>query len=830
MTEATRNETPSAGLTPDQKAAHEFLTELRTRIALQPLPYQSGVEARALESLWELFALARKAIKDNPGCTVFARDASDMLNVTLRPMTAKWHRAHADGRLDTRDGSDAFRGDLETLRGELLATADHLHRMAYGTPFADAESPGPMQPIDIEACTRPMRFGIEPDHLTDAPTAHAINQDEANDVWLRRAHHGIATPGGEDAIGLALSGGGIRSATFCLGAIQVLAERNLLKDIDFLSTVSGGGYVGSFLSSRLGNGEPQADLAGPHGPDPAPVRYLRQHAKYLSAADLWQAWSMVTATLAGMLLNWTAPLFALAAVALVVAAAPDMLAWPALVLPWLGGLSAAALLAYGTAIRVDGDYTDRWGVALGCALGVTAAAGFAWLVVSGYDVWQFAWSPDGFASWHLLAIVGAVASAMPAVMRFVPILQKPAVQKIVLRVALALAGIVLPLAAVAAFYAFLDLGLRNACWLLAVVLLFGLVSWFGLNINLTGPHRLYRDRLAATFVQPSEQDTDVWPLTELNPGRSAPYHLINTTVNLPASHSERLRDRHSDFFLFSKHWSGAPSTGYQRTGLWRANGQPVDLATAMAVSGAAFSSSMGLASMPTLRALLTFLNVRLGFWIRQPGMGRLWRAPGFSCLMREMTGVGMSEDAAWLNLSDGGHIENMAVYELLRRRSKLIISIDGEADPESAFHGHLTLVRHAQIDFGIRIDSHLDDLRPQGATRFSKTHYMFCRIHYPPRAGETDEEVGLLLYVKLSATGNEAELIKRYRLTHPDFPHQTTLDQFFDEEQFEAYRELGAHVMDGLFSAALTNGQTRPESVRTWFRSLARNLLEPLPG
>jgi hypothetical protein len=80
MTEATLKEYPSGGLTPDQKAAHEFLSELRTRISVQPLPYQSGVEARALESLWELFALARKAMKDNPGCEAFAHLTSDLLN------------------------------------------------------------------------------------------------------------------------------------------------------------------------------------------------------------------------------------------------------------------------------------------------------------------------------------------------------------------------------------------------------------------------------------------------------------------------------------------------------------------------------------------------------------------------------------------------------------------------------------------------------------------------------------------------------------------------------------------------------------------------------
>ena len=95
----------------------------------------------------------------------------------------------------------------------------------------------------------------------------------------------------------------------------------------------------------------------------------------------------------------------------------------------------------------------------------------------------------------------------------------------------------------------------------------------------------------------------------------------------------------------------------------------------------------------------------------------------------------------------------------------------------------------------MRIEAKLDDLRRDPQTGYSKCHFHLCRIYYP-------EGVGLLLYIKLSVTGNESELIKRYRINNPDFPHQTTLDQFFDQEQFEAYRELGVHAAEGLFRPA----------------------------
>ena len=127
--------------TPDQAAAHQFLTELRTRISTQPLPYQHGVEARALESMWEVFGQAREAIKENPGCEEFARRTTEVLNLVVRPLTAKWHRAFEDGRLNGRDGADEFRGELEGTQKKLRKFAAELHEMAYGKAQEDALAP-----------------------------------------------------------------------------------------------------------------------------------------------------------------------------------------------------------------------------------------------------------------------------------------------------------------------------------------------------------------------------------------------------------------------------------------------------------------------------------------------------------------------------------------------------------------------------------------------------------------------------------------------------------------------------------------------------------------
>lgn len=824
--------------TPDQAAAHELLTELRTRIATQPLPLQFGVEARALESLWEVFARAREAMKNHPGCEAFAREATAMLNLDLRPVTSKWHRAYTEGRLGSRDGANEFRADLAAVRAKLCAFADRLHLMAYGTRRADRDTPAPMDDDAVGALFADLPFGIPARNgLIDDATVEGINAAEALAVRTRREHHGIDAAA--NAVGLGLSGGGIRSATFCLGVTQVLAERGLLRDVDFLSTVSGGGYLGAFLTTRLDSAAAYGGVAAPHGPDTGPIRHLRRRAKYLLADNLRERWGMVTATLAGMLLNWTAPLFllCLAAMAAIVTPSAYLPSWGTLFLAG-AALTAASLLVYAFRMR----FRQRTGSGpLAAAAAFTALAGCLWLLE---------WTYGRLANQHLLAgwrlrledsgliasgLLAAVATAVPAMLHFLPVLREPAIRKVLLRTALILAGLILPLGAVAA--AFLLYGLGNSgpggfAALAALTVVSGLVALLLLNINLTGPHRLYRDQLARTFIQLRDGDAAAVPLEGINAGGFAPYHLINAAANLPTSADIRLRERRSDFFLFSREWCGAPAIGYAPTARWTAHGTPIDLATAMAVSGAAASSLMGLGSMPALSALLAFLNVRLGYWIRRPGakarraVPGFTDAPGFSCLMREMLGVAMSEEQAWINLSDGGHIENMGVYELLRRRCKFIVSVDGEADPRSGFQGHLTLVRHAQIDFGIRMEPDLTQLRPDLTSRFSQSHAMLCRVHYPAAGGEP-AGTGLILYLKLSVTGNELELIKRYRALNPDFPHQSTLDQFFDEEQFEAYRQLGVHVAEGLFSPALLAGGRPPSTVRDWFESLAGNLLLP---
>ena len=855
--------------TPDQLAAQQLLAELRTRISTQPLPYQHGRATRALESMWEVFVQARDAIKKNPGCEKFADRTTEVLNLVVRPLTAKWDQAYAEGRLNGRDGSDEFRGELLRVQEKLREFAKELHEMAYGRHHTDALTPPAISFDEIDALFKPLAFGFTA-HIPElSGVADDIRKDEAAAVDARRRL--LARKDGNtsalaqtDAVGLALSGGGIRSATFSLGAVQVLAEKGLLKEVDFLSTVSGGGYIGSFLTQQIGTGGEWKDVAAPHGPDTEPIRRLRQRAKFLTARSLWEAWGMVTATAAGMMMNWMVPLLVLVVLAALTVQFKGLeqtwvfWKWP---VDLALGLSILTGVVYFGLLRAQSQWAKRASVCLGMALAVGLIALAAWALSSVFGILfphrddhltidnQTAseagrnWPPwFGFGSLS----VGAVATLVPLVLRYVPLLENPKIRKAVTKVALLLAGIFLPLLGITVFFLLCAVGTEKVgswpliagmsglqtLWIVAGLLT--LLAIFFLNINLTGPHRLYRTALSRAFVERDEKKDLDFALADINPENSAPYHLINAAVNLPSSKAPGLRDRKCDFFFFSKHWSGSPVVDYEATKKWKMNGKSVDLATAMAISGAAFSANMGLGSIAPLRALLAFLNVRLGFWIRKPQVGGWWglpkwKHPGFMCLLREMGGFGMAEDDRWLNLSDGGHIENLGVYELLRRRCKFIICVDGESDPTFTFQGLMTLIRHAQIDFGVGIDARLDDLRRDPQTGYTESHFHLCRIHYPRTkvSGVTSPEgTGLLLYVKLSLTGNESELIKRYRINNPEFPHQTTLDQFFDQEQFEAYRQLGVHATEGVFLPALMD-QVRPNSVPEWFRKLSESLFEP---
>ena len=217
-----------------------------------------------------------------------------------------------------------------------------------------------------------------------------------------------------------------------------------------------------------------------------------------------------------------------------------------------------------------------------------------------------------------------------------------------------------------------------------------------------------------------------------------------------------------------------------------------NLGLAMAISGAAASPNMGFYSSTPVAFLMTVFNVRLGQWLGNPRNRRTSRraSPGLGlwCLVNELLG-GTNDEAAYVYLSDGGHFDNMGLYELVKRRCGLIIVCDAEADEHYGFSGLGNAIRRCRIDLGIDIDLNTSEIAPKEAGGLSTEHCAVGTIHYEyaDRAAPT----GTIVYFKASLIGDESADVKNYKKGHASFPHEPTIDQWFSESQFESYRQLG---------------------------------------
>ena len=221
----------------------------------------------------------------------------------------------------------------------------------------------------------------------------------------------------------------------------------------------------------------------------------------------------------------------------------------------------------------------------------------------------------------------------------------------------------------------------------------------------------------------------------------------------------------------------------------------MDLATAFAITGAAVDPNTYATRSRPLSFLMTLLNIRLGFWIGNP------RIPIFSrinfrpwwwiYMLYEMLGRGLREDRLQLHLSDGGHFENLGLYELIRRRCRYIIVSDATADPNFSFSDLAKAIELVRVDFGAEIHINVSDIQQRGDKNCSKHAFARGTITYIPNDRGDEAEKAELLYIKTALIDNLTEDIYGYQRAHKAFPDETTADQFFTEPQFEAYRELG---------------------------------------
>jgi hypothetical protein len=829
-------------------AAHELWVELFTRITAQNLHFRSGQEEAAVKSIVGLFETTRKLMRASPGADEFLTLASGMLE-TIRPYTARWH-----GLLDPNNQflgpvqRTQFRMELSVLQNHLRKFADALKSLSEGDPglLPPGLPPKPLTPDLGANVAMGLAYG-DAAGSNQGPYAR-MDQLERLHVVGRRTRSLPIDDKVLNGTGLALSGGGIRSATFCLGVARVLAARGFLTEFDYLSTVSGGGYLGAFLSSQMAPEGSQQDpdpngaaifkqTFGEKAVDSQEVRYLRNNSKYLLPATVFDRLKLIGLLISGFLttglLGLAVPVFAAFTVHLL--ASVGLLEMPSRTGEYSVSrplLSAAVIPAVLAAVCwLLRPVTPIWRRAR--KLLDNTAAGALIVVLAALAI--LATPPmqkllDGMSNWKISSITlsglvsiltgAAVAKAVSVAWRF-----RKALSRLFI-----LSGIVLFTIVYLAMTDLLTRGIPNSDphlpafmsaagvehWV-GIALLIWLVWAASINLNLTGLHRYYRDALSQCYLR----NRDPAPaLTELS-GR-LPYHLINTTVNLTSRRVAELRGRGGDFFLLSKYFCGSPILGYQPTQDVVRMNSDLDLATAMAISGAAASTNMGWQTYHQYRVLMAIFNVRLGYWLRWRTGGWGWLASNaFVQFTRELLGL-LGERSSTINLSDGGHIENLAVYELIRRRLKFIVCVDGGMDAEMVCADLSRLQRLVAIDFGYHIDFDPSDLKTRNS--FSSNYGMLVKVDYTPqiKAGGP-KQLGWLLYIKLSMLGTEPNYLLDYRRENPLFPHQSTIDQFFDEAQFEAYRQLGESAARHFL--ALNPADAKPGDFATWFQSLAETLL-----
>lgn len=717
--------------------------------------------------------------------------------------------------------------------------------------------------------------------------------------------------------GLALSGGGIRSASFCLGVLQALdsltdhREPHVLDALDYLSTVSGGGYIGTSLSLGLIRGDGSFPFDSRLDAEETPeTKHVRHYANFLVPRGTIDYLISAAIVIRGLLVNAlivTPPVLLLAVLTVLCDPfvadrfAPGVRAlnlhggrlpfgaFP--VTASLGCAFAAALL--GTAVWISLTF-ERSGLrareTLGTIFGVSlwalllvAAFEIQPLVLrrfyESYDAATFGVSTFG----NLVPRLGATVAAASAML--IPLAQKLAnivkaragdsswpgwTRKVLGRVALVLAGLAVPVLlwveylyltfwalrpdpghlnpflpdfvnettrALASLVPHSErLGQVGTGYAVAAIAMAGAVALIGPNAN--SLHRLYRDRLSRAFIfdRPgcgTSGKVDGFKFSWLKPRAGAdyrtkaalaPFLLVNTAINLDGSTELKARGRRADVFTFSPRHAGSDTTGYATMEAFEEVVRDLGLTTAMAISGAAASANMGAHTQKVLTFSLSLLNIRLGYWLANPARlasfhSRSWRwlaNVGAYHFLLESFGL-LDQHRPNVYLTDGGHIENLGVYALLKRRCGVIVVVDAECDPAMTFPALVNLEVIARIDLGIRIELPWQAIRtsaladttvaPSSAGRPAGAHGPHAAIG---RIIYDEGQEGVLIYLKSSLSGDENDYVLDYKRRNGTFPHETTVDQFFTEEQFEAYRALGFHVARGLLTGCDGYGSLHP--------------------
>lgn len=654
-------------------------------------------------------------------------------------------------------------------------------------------------------------------------TFKEVIQREKEQLRLRRKklaqEHG--TPEQENWFGIAMSGGGIRSATINLGFLKTLNKFGILQKSDYLSTVSGGGYTHSYVQATV---KEKGDFNQLFTPEH--IAGLRKHGEYLTPghgiSKSGNTFLMAVAFLVSWLMSLVSPiivggiLYYLFDVIIgfigknpleATSGLARSIEWWGLV--FVGGLLlihflANILLNFNLGISKQFNKVESVLAVLGLAL-------YFWILLCGIKTGQ-----------------------------------RPTDSVLV------------------------DYAING-------VLLF--VLGFFTNPNALSFHRYYRKQLADLFLQYSGNQKNI-PIKDIfNAGSDkktdylAPYPLINTCLNLqnPGGGEKFKGTKASDYFLLSPFYCGSKLTCYVPTDRYQDYRQ-MTLPAAVTISAAAVNPGLGIYSNKLLSVLMTVFNARLGFWISNPlklerSRAIVWWPVYF---FKELLGrIGLNNKM--INISDGGHIENLGVYELLRRGCRLILAVDAGEDAIYTFFDLNNLIIRARNELGLEIrfrdDQQPEDLiRPRPSQVYSKKRFAVADIYQwwedrkvinPETQKEENQivnfdeprKMGTFIYVKSSVLApagkpylseNDDPLkygTYKYKIYHPEFPHEATSDQFFDEIQWESYFQLGRYIgADVLGIKDLEQYEEKPapqlsvEELLAWFDDKTALFAPPAPA
>src|SRR5207237_3719059 len=328
-------------------------------------------------------------------------------------------------------------------------------------------------------------------------------------------------------------------------------------------------------------------------------------------------------------------------------------------------------------------------------------------------------------------------------------------------------------------------------FLMGIIVLFGIVMCFLINANKFSLHATYRNRLIRAYLPASRlkrsahlftgfDPADNFALRELSPEK--PLHVLNGALNLVKGEQLAWQERKAESFTMSRLHCGSwnQRVGYRPSAEY---GDGITLGTAMAISGAAANPNMGYYSSPIVGFLMALFNLRLGWWLGNPGApgADTWRrsGPGYSVGPLFSESIGNTTDHyKYVNLSDGGHFENLGLYEMVLRRCHFTVVSDGAEDPECAYADLGEAVRKIRIDFGIPIEFDAMTIYTRSAIDTLKTVGRNCavgRIRYSVVDG-ADARDGSIIYIKPACYGDALRDIYKYFKTNPKSPHATTSD------------------------------------------------------